>query len=691
MTSFLFKNHSTRIFGVTLSLLGTAVAPSQATSLTGFSTYGNMMSGMQVTANFLDGTFQRSIWGDRGNRSGGAIGSGWSLTQSGNSYESPWTFSNSGQGITSLIIDAIPGNTVFDTYPLLDGPLQTPNSAEGWEFQTTSGQRPTSYTYTDPIDISRGDLFGKLSLYWNNGFAGVMQFRADTDSGSGRDPVRPRNPGVRDAPPTVSFSAPTIYEGQSASTSIYATDPEQEAITFFLNGSNLGTDFSRGGTRSAIADLGFFADNGDYTYTAQARDEDGNYSSSVTSTLTVLNVAPTVTSLNIPTIYEGQSAAAEMSATDPGADSISFFLNDTFVGTDPNTSGTRAVGANLGYFADNTYIPYTGYALDKDGAWSAPAYSGLTVLNVAPTVTNLYIPTIYEGQSASAYISATDPGADSISFFLNDTFVGTDPNTSGTRSLSPNLGFFADNTYIPYTGYALDKDGDWSTPAYSGLTVLNLPPTLTDFNLSSDTIYQGQSVSASLYATDPGADSINFFVNGSYVGVDPITSGIRSVGTNLGTFTDVGDYTFTGLAQDKDSAFSNPLIRTLKVLNVAPTITQLTENLIVKQNELFDFAAAAIDPGIHDLLTFDWDFNMDGVFDDFIGASGQWFFEEEGTHQIGLLVSDGKGGYTSGSFTVEVEKVPEPGSVLGVLAFGAFGAGAVLRRKHQKAETHNLN
>jgi len=557
------------------------------------------MGGMQVTANFLDGTFQRTTWGARGGRSGGAIGSGWSLTQSGNTYDSPWTFINSGQGITSLIIDAIPGNTVFDTYPFLNGPLQTPNSAEGWEFQTTSGQRPTSYTYTDPIDISRGDLFGKLSLYWNNGFAGVMQFRADTDSGSGRDPVRPRNPGVRDAPPTVSFSAPTIYEGQSASTSIYATDPEQEAITFFLNGSNLGTDFSRGGTRSAIADLGFFADNGDYTYTAQARDEDGNYSSSVTSTLTVLNVAPTVTSLNIPTIYEGQSAAAEM--------------------------------------------------------------------------------------------SATDPGADSISFFLNDTFVGTDPNTSGTRSLSPNLGFFADNTYIPYTGYALDKDGDWSTPAYSGLTVLNLPPTLTDFNLSSDTIYQGQSVSASLYATDPGADSINFFVNGSYVGVDPITSGIRSVGTNLGTFTDVGDYTFTGLAQDKDSAFSNPLIRTLKVLNVAPTITQLTENLIVKQNELFDFAAAAIDPGIHDLLTFDWDFNMDGVFDDFIGASGQWFFEEEGTHQIGLLVSDGKGGYTSGSFTVEVEKVPEPGSVLGVLAFGAFGAGAVLRRKHQKAETHNLN
>jgi chitodextrinase len=529
----------------------------------------------------------------RTRRSGGAFGSNWSLTESGNSFDSPWTFSNSGQGITSLVIDAIPGNTVFDNIRKEE---VTPYSADGWGFETLSGQSPDFFTYSDPIDISEGDLFGRLSLYWTSGFAGKMKFRADTDSGSTRNPVQARDPEVRNVPPTVYFSAPTIYEGQSAPTSIYATAPGEGAITFLLNGGNLGTDFTRSGTRSVNTNLGYFADNGEYTYTAQARDENGNYSNPVTSTL--------------------------------------------------------------------------------------------RVLNLAPTVTNLYIPTIYEGQSASAYISATDPGADSVSFFLNGNFVGNDPNTSGTRSLSPNLGYFADNTYIPYTGYALDKDGAWSNPASSGLTVLNLPPTLTEFNLSSDTIYQGQSVSASLDATDPGADSINFFVNGNFVGTDPNTSGIRSVGTNLGTFTDVGEYTFTGLAQDKDTAFSNPLIRTLKVLNVAPTITQLTENLIVKQKELFDFAAAATDPGIHDLLTFDWDFNMDGIFD-FTSSSGQWSFGEPGTYKVGLRVSDDKGGYTSSSFTVEVERVPEPGSVLGVLAFGAFGAGAVLKRKQQQIGKNN--
>ena len=625
MASFLFKNHSTRILGATFLLLGAATTPSQATTLTGFSTYGNMMSGVQVTANFLDGSSQSITWSATGNNSGGAIGNSWALTQSGNTYNSPWTFSNYGVGIISLIIDAIPGNTVFDTYPLLYGPLQTPNSAEGWEFQTTSGQSPTSYTYSDAIDISHGDLFGTLSLYWTSGFAGVTQFRADTDSGSSNDPVRPRNPGVRDVPPTVYFSAPTIYEGESASTFVYATDPGEDAITFFLNGSNFGTDFAQTGTRSRSAELGFFADNGEYIYTAQARDEDGNYSNPVTSTLTVLNVAPTVTDLNIPAIYEGQWASADIFAIDPGADSVSFFLNDTEVGTDPSTSGTRFVSVDLGYFADNGYIPYTGYALDKDGAWSEPFSAGLTVLNVAPTLTN--------------------------------------------------------------------------------------------FSLSSRVIYEGQSASAYMDAIDPGADWQRFFINGNNVGTDLQTSGTRSLVADLGTFADEGSFTFRGQARDKDRASSNVLRTTLTVLNVAPTITQLTGDLTVNINDLFDFAAAATDPGIYDLLTFDWDFNMDGLFDDFTGSSGQWLFGDEGVHEVGLRVSDGDGGYTYDSFMVTVlpipivpdspvplpnptvpdssvpnETVPEPSSVLGILAFGAIGAGAAWRRKQQqKAQTHNLN
>jgi hypothetical protein len=515
MTRSSHNNPLTHLFGATLLLFGITAVPAQATTLTGFATEGDMMQGMRVTASFLNGTSESLLWTATGDNSGGVLGTGWSLTQAGNTYGSPWTFSNTGLGISSLAIDAVPGNTVFDTYPFLDGPLQTDGSAEGWSFQVTGGPGPNSFAYADPIDISRGDLFGTLSLYWTTGFAGTMQFIADTDSGSGSDPVQPADPIVRVTPPTVSIATPTIYEGNGASAALYAIDPGEDAITFFLNGGNVGTDFQRSGLRSVSSNLGVFADNGVHTYTAKARDEDGN----------------------------------------------------------------------------------------------------------------------------------------------------------------------------------------WSTPSASTLTVLNVAPTLTAFDLSSTTINEGQSASAQLYATDPGADGQTFFINGNAVGADGRTAGTRTVGTSLGTFADEGTFTFTSRAQDKDAAWSNPLTRTLTVLNVAPTITQLTQDLTVMTDEWFDFTAAATDPGIQDILSFDWDFNMDGIFDDFTGTSGQWSFADAGTYEVGLRVSDGDGGFAYGSFLVdavaqvadpepepeddptpESESIPEPGSVLGLLVLGAFGVGAWLKR-----------
>ncbi|NES18240.1 MAG: PEP-CTERM sorting domain-containing protein [Symploca sp. SIO3E6] len=182
-------------------------------------------------------------------------------------------------------------------------------------------------------------------------------------------------------------------------------------------------------------------------------------------------------------------------------------------------------------------------------------------------------------------------------------------------------------------------------------------------------------------ATDPGADAISFFLNGANVGTDGRISGTRTASKNLGTFADEGTFTYTGQAQDKDGAFSNTSTQQLTVLNVAPTITQLTQDLVVKVDDMFDFSAAAIDPGILDILTFDWDFDMDGIFDDFTGTSGQWSFDRSGTYDVALRVSDGDGGFAYGSFTVSA--VPEPSSVLSLLGIGVFGAGAFLKGKRR--------
>lgn len=171
----------------------TALPTQAATVLTGFQTTGADMGGMEITVDFLDGLSETSIWAPINSSSGSASGDDWSLSQSGNTFngfDNPWVFAYSGTGtITSLNINAVPGNTVFDILPVDFG---TPGSADGGAFTVTGGQAPTTFDYSVPIDISVGDLFGQLTLTWDGGFgAGTLAFLADTDSGTIDNPVTP--------------------------------------------------------------------------------------------------------------------------------------------------------------------------------------------------------------------------------------------------------------------------------------------------------------------------------------------------------------------------------------------------------------------------------------------------------------------------------------------------------------------
>jgi hypothetical protein len=201
--------------------LGVALsAPAKATTLTSATTFGNEVAGMQVTATFLGGTTETVTWGATGAGSGGVTGTGWTLNQAGDTFSQPWTLTNGGTPITSLVLNAIPGNGVFDLENLNNAPNNgTPGSSNGTTFRTLSGQAPTSFNYSVPIDISVGDLFGTLSLGYGNGFTGTMTYLADMDSGTTDDPVKPApvNPAPNQ-PPKPTPSQPPKPPGNSVPT-----------------------------------------------------------------------------------------------------------------------------------------------------------------------------------------------------------------------------------------------------------------------------------------------------------------------------------------------------------------------------------------------------------------------------------------------------------------------------------------
>ena len=155
-----------------------------------FQTTGAEMGGLSVTANFSGGFSQTLSWAPTGANSGGVSGTGWGLSQNGDTFAGLWTFSISNQNLgqlTSFILSGNPALTVFDTASPAPG---TPDSANGADFGITDAtlNGNATATYSDVVavipNVFVGDIFHVLTVTFATGTGPRtdFQFRQDTDN-----------------------------------------------------------------------------------------------------------------------------------------------------------------------------------------------------------------------------------------------------------------------------------------------------------------------------------------------------------------------------------------------------------------------------------------------------------------------------------------------------------------------------
>ena len=205
--------------GVAGSVLAT---PVEALKIIEFGTASVEMKGMKVTAYFSGGKNEPLEWLvldgeplDKNKWMGGVLGTGWSLTQIGDTYnpwgddENLWVLSVSGgTPIDKIVLDGLLGETVFDLLWEVDsthekGIIGTEGSALGWTFEVynnkSSFQGTVNAIYSDPVklvgDPYVGDLFRTLTITLSGvvpisgSTISTIKFRADTDKMSGGVPV----------------------------------------------------------------------------------------------------------------------------------------------------------------------------------------------------------------------------------------------------------------------------------------------------------------------------------------------------------------------------------------------------------------------------------------------------------------------------------------------------------------------
>lgn len=169
-------------------------APEDVPGISTFQVTGAQMVGMTVRAVFSDGTDQTLAWAATGIDSGGVAGTNWGLTQTGDSFNNAWSFSNLTNSLLEMIVlDGHNGFVVFDRSTDANGGglgFGTPDSFSGQDFVETPPFSGTA-TYSNPVgvagDVPVGDLFHVLTINFAvaGGASGVddrqWSFLQDTD------------------------------------------------------------------------------------------------------------------------------------------------------------------------------------------------------------------------------------------------------------------------------------------------------------------------------------------------------------------------------------------------------------------------------------------------------------------------------------------------------------------------------
>ena len=338
------------------------------------------------------------------------------------------------------------------------------------------------------------------------------------------------------------------------------------------------------------------------------------------------------------------------------------------VNTGPNAGNTGTAVTNAQGLASFTYNSSGTVGTDNITA----SYNDNGTIRTSPTVQAIWQPppnvpptpvpggpySTPEGSSVTLDASgSSDPDGDALTFGWElDLQVPYDYD----EAFGPTLSFFgADGPATHSVGFKVCDTHNACSTAFFPVTVINVAPTTSAG--ADQTVNRNATVFLSGTFTDPAGAADNPYAwswdldgNGA-----PDASGAAAYGATVTastSFAAAGTYTLTFRVTDKDGGSHSDTV-VITVLNRPPVAVAGGPYSTPEGSSASLDGSASSDPD-GDALTYAWDLDNDGAYDDALGATTS-FFGADGpaVHTVGLRVCDGDNACGTATTTVTVINV----------------------------------